>query len=203
MFITFEGIEGSGKSTQAHRLAAELGPSALLTREPGGTALGRAVRGLLLDGGEVAPQAEVLLFLADRAQHVAEIVRPALGAGRTVLSERYVDSTYAYQGYGRGLPLHLLRAATELATGGLQPDLTLFFDVPVDTGLARVAQRGVRDRLEAETLEFHERIRSGYETLMEEAPDRWLRLDASGSSDDVWAALRAALGRRGVLDALR
>ena len=203
MFITFEGIEGSGKSTQARRLADELGSAALLTREPGGTALGQAVRRLLLDEGDVTAEAEVLLFLADRAQHVAEVVRPALRAGRIVLSERYVDSTYAYQGHGRGLSLDLLRAATELATGGLLPDLTLFFDVPVPLGLARVAQRGVRDRLEGETREFHERTRLGYERLMRDDPGRWLRIDASGSSDDVWSAMRAALEARGVLNALR
>jgi len=203
MFITFEGIEGSGKSTQARRLVDELGSAALLTREPGGTALGQAIRRLLLDEGDVAAEAEVLLFLADRAQHVAEVVRPALRAGRIVLSERYVDSTYAYQGHGRGLRLDLLRAATELATGGLLPDLTLFFDVPVQLGLARVAQRGVRDRLEGETREFHERTRLGYERLMSDDPDRWLRIDASRSSDEVWEEMRAALAARGVLNALR
>jgi dTMP kinase len=203
MFITFEGIEGSGKSTQARRLAEELGPAALLTREPGGTALGQAVRRLLLDEGDVAAEAEVLLFLADRAQHVAEVVKPALRSGRIVLSERYLDSTYAYQGHGRGLPLDLLRAATELATGGLLPDLTLFFDVPVPLGLARVAQRGGQDRLEGETREFHERTRLGYETLMRDDPDRWLRIDASRSSEEVWVGMRAALAARGVLNALR
>ncbi len=164
MFITFEGIEGSGKSTQAQRLAAELGSSALLTREPGGTALGQAVRRLLLDEGHVAPEAEVLLFFADRAQHVAEIVRPALRAGRIVLSERYVDSSYAYQGHGRGLPLRLLRAVAELATGGLVPDLTIFFDVPVEMGLARIALRGARDRI-------HDRRGAGRDLLRGATPD--------------------------------
>ena len=203
MFITFEGIEGSGKSTQVRRLAEELGSSALLTREPGGTDLGQAIRRLLLHGGEMAAEAEVLLYLADRAQHVAEVIKPALQAGRIVLSDRYVDSTYAYQGHGRGLSLHLLRAATELATGGLLPDLTVFLDVPVALGLARVSQRGARDRLDGETREFHERTRVGYEALIQEDPERWLRIDASGSSDEVWSYLRTALASRGVVNALR
>lgn len=203
MFVSFEGIEGSGKSTQARRLAQEMGPSVLLTREPGGTDLGRGIRRLLLDGGETSPEAEVLLFFADRAQHVVEVVRPALEAGRLVISDRYVDSTYAYQGYGRGVALHLLRATAELATGGLTPDLTLFFDVPVDLGLGRVTARGSRDRLETEERAFHERVRAGYEALIEADPKRWVRIDASGPTEEVTASMFAEMARRGVANGLR
>lgn len=202
MFVSFEGIEGSGKSTQARRLAQQLGPSVLLTREPGGTDLGRGIRRLLLDGGEISAEAEVLLFFADRAQHVAEVVKPALEAGRLVISDRYVDSTYAYQGYGRGVALHLLRATAELATGGLTPDLTLFFDVPVDLGLARVTARGSRDRLETEDRAFHERVRGGYEALIEADPKRWVRIDASGPTEEVAASMFAELALRGVASGL-
>lgn len=199
-FITFEGIEGSGKSIQAQRLAAVLGPTTVLTHEPGGTALGRSIRSLLLDleSRDMAPAAEVLLFFADRAQHVAEVVRPALEAGRTVVSDRYVDSSLAYQGYGRRVPLDLVRAAAELATGGLSPDLTVLLDVPVEVGLARVAARGVRDRMEGEVREFHERVRAGYQALMAQDPGRWVRIDATGTPDGVATLVLAALERRGL-----
>src|SRR5574341_2559391 len=186
-FITLEGIEGCGKSTQAQRLCARLGERAVLTCEPGGTRLGRDIRELLLEPsrGTMAPVAEALLYLADRAQHVAEVIRPALEAGRTVVADRYIDSTFAYQGYGRGLPMDLLRAVTALATGGLKPALTLFLDVPVVLGLERVGSRGRHDRLESERAEFHERVRRGYLTLMEQEPERWRRVDGEGREDDV------------------
>lgn len=200
-FITFEGMEGCGKSTQAQRLCARLSQTALLTCEPGGTALGRSIRELLLEParGAMAPVAEALLYLADRSQHVAEVIRPALEAGRTVVSDRYVDSTLAYQGYGRALPLKLLLAVTELATCGLKPDLTIFLDVPVTLGLERVGKRGRHDRLESERLEFHERVHSGYMDLIAREPQRWVLVDGQGTEDEVAARVEAAVERSGVL----
>lgn len=200
-FVTFEGIEGCGKSTQARALAAALGPGVLLTHEPGGTSLGRDIRELLLHRkGAMAPAAEVLLFFADRAQHVAEIVRPSLAAGKLVVADRYVDSTYAYQGYGRGVPLELLRHAWRLATGGLRPDLTILLDVPVDVGLARVGRRGSHDRLEGEERAFHERVRAGYLELAAEEPQRWVTVDGTcaeaASTTEIVAAVERRLGVR-------
>jgi dTMP kinase len=199
-FITFEGMEGCGKSTQARLLARALGPDAVLTQEPGGTAIGRAIRQLLLDPANraMSAEAEVLLFFADRAQHVAEVIRPALAAGKIVISTRYVDTSLAYQGYGRGLDLDRIRSVAVLATGGLRPDLTLFFDLPLEIGLARVVRRGGRDRLESEVREFHERVRNGYLELAAAEPDRWIRIDASGSEADVEARTRAAVEARGL-----
>jgi dTMP kinase len=198
-FITFEGIEGCGKSTQARLLAEVLGKGVCLTREPGGTELGRGIRALVLDhrGHDVSAEAEVLLFFADRAQHVREVVRPALQAGRTVISDRYVDSSLAYQGYGRGLSLTLLSAVAELATGGLRPDLTVWLDVPVEVGLTRVGRRGDHDRLESEAREFHERVRGGYAALLAREPQRWIQVEATGSPQDVGTRVLSALRARG------
>ncbi len=202
-FIVFEGVEGSGKSTQARRLVATLGTDAVLTKEPGGTVLGRGIREMLLHPGHghLAPAAEVLLFYADRAQNVAEIVRPALDKGKTVVSDRYVASSLAYQGYGRGISLELLRAVTRLATGGLAPDVNVFLDVPVEVGLARVRDRGARDRMESERFAFYERVRAGYKTLIEAKPHRWVTVDGSARPDIVFEQVKAALGERGLLAA--
>ena len=184
MFITFEGIEGSGKTTARQLLAQELekrGHDVLLTREPGGCGLGRALRPILLDARNsgLCNRAELYLFLADRAQHVAEIIRPALEAGQIVICDRYTDSTLAYQGYGRGRDPDRLRRANDLATGGLQPDLTLLCDLPVSAGLERAGLRNRREgtvlsegRFDGESLNFHERVRQGYLTIAAEEPDR-------------------------------
>jgi dTMP kinase len=201
-FLTFEGIEGCGKTTQARRLAHAIGPSVLLTQEPGGTELGRAIRTLLLQVTKtgMAPQAEVLLFFADRAQHVAEVIRPGLAGGKTVISDRYVDSSLAYQGYGRGIDLDLIRTVARAATGGLVPDLTLFIDVPVEVGLARVGKRGAQDRLESEVREFHERVREGYRALAAAETSRWVTIDGQGDAGEVEKQVAAAVAERGVLD---
>ena len=193
-----EGIEGSGKSTLMERLGEILGEDAVVTKEPGGTPIGRAVRQVLLDPASqsMTPVAELLLYFADRAQNVAEVVRPGLAAGRLVLCDRYVESSLAYQGYGRGLPREQILSLAELATGGLRPDLIVLIDVPVDVGLERVLRRGAHDRLESEQRAFHERVRQGYFELMEADPARWLRLDGAPDSETVFESLWTALAER-------
>jgi dTMP kinase len=201
-FVTFEGIEGSGKSTQVRLVAERLGPRALQTREPGGTAIGRAVRGILLDPANVSlsPMAELLLYFADRAQHVAEVIRPALAEGRIVLCDRHVESALAYQGYGRGLPLDAIRELGVLATGGLRPDAIVLVDVPLELGLQRARRRGASDRLEREELAFHERVRAGYDALAAAEPERWLRVDGRGPVEEVADAVWRGLARRGIVE---
>jgi dTMP kinase len=197
-FVAFEGGEGVGKSTQIARAAAWLrsrGRDVVETREPGGTPLGRELRRLVLDpAGHVTPRSEALLYAADRAHHVDTVIRPALEAGRDVLTDRYVDSTLAYQGAGRGLDD--ARTVTAWATGGLLPDLTVLLDLDPRIGLARAGARSSFDRLEAAALSFHEAVRAGFLALAAEAPQRYLVLDAQRSPDELAAQVAEALAAR-------
>jgi dTMP kinase len=197
-FVVFEGGEGSGKSTQCARLAAHLtsqGHEVVRTREPGGTDLGRTLRSALLDHHDavVDPRAEALLYAADRAQHVAELIRPALDRGAVVVSDRYVDSSLAYQGAGRALSAADVAALSRWATGGLVPVLTVVLDVPPSVGLARAGRVGAADRLESEPLAFHERVRAGFLDLAAQEPARYCVLDATQEPDDVAAAVAVAV----------
>jgi dTMP kinase len=192
-FITFEGIDGCGKSTQLRMLASELrlrGREVVSTREPGGTPLGLRIRQLLLDSEEqVDPLAELLLYAADRAQHVRSHVRPALDSGHIVLSDRFADATVAYQGAGRGFPDEIVSELVALATGGLMPHLTLIFDLPVDESQRRQARRTSKgqkaDRLDAEDAAFHTRVRDAYLRIAAADPERVRVIDASGSVQET------------------
>ena len=194
-FVTFEGPDGSGKTTQILLLRTALearGLAVLATREPGGTRIGNEVRYLVLDPAfaEMSLRAETLLYVAARAQIVHEVIRPALAAGSVVLCDRYGDSTLAYQGYGHAQPLDDLRVLNAYATGGLQPDLTLYIDIDVATGLGRKSAHGL-DRLEANALAFHEAVRAGYHTLAAADPARWLVLDGTQTVDELHARILA------------
>ncbi|MBR2837597.1 MAG: dTMP kinase [Kiritimatiellae bacterium] len=198
-FITFEGGEGCGKSTQVVRLRDALvsrGVKVLLTREPGGTPVAEAIRGILKDPSGEAPcdVAELMLFLAARAQLVRNVIRPALDAGTWVVSDRFSDSTIAYQGYGRGLPLDEVRRANDFACGGLSPDMTLLLDVAPETALARRRRRETStntsaDRIERAGDDFHSRLRAGFAALAAAEPDRIKVVDANGGVDDVWTRI--------------
>ncbi|MGR7025153.1 dTMP kinase [Geodermatophilus sp. URMC 62] len=195
MFVAFEGGEGAGKSTQVRRLLDWLGLHeipARVTHEPGGTAPGVRIRALLLDPatGDLSPRAEALLYAADRAQHVHAVVRPALDVGEVVVTDRYVDSSLAYQGAGRTLAVEEVRRLSAWATGGLVPALTVLLDLPPATGLQRARGRGAADRLEAESLDFHERVRATFLELAAAEPERYLVLDATLPADEIAAAVR-------------
>lgn len=211
--IVFEGVEGSGKTTQMLRSQAwlsenqcfqllkaqDLAPPIVVTREPGGTELGLELRQLLLgyQGQEaIQNRAELLLYAADRAQHVDGYLRPQLAQGAVILCDRYTDSTIAYQGYGRGLDLVLIDQLNQAATGGLESDLTLWLDVDAEVGLARMRQRGQADRIEQADLAFHQRVQQGFQSLHQQYPERMIRIDASQSEQDVAQQIQQVLSQR-------
>jgi len=196
MFVTFEGSEGSGKSTQIVLLADVLrrkGYDVLTTREPGGTDIGEQVRACLHDvaNQQMTAATEVLLYSASRAQLVSEVIRPALASDKIVLSDRYADSTLAYQGYGRQLDLDTLRVVTDFATGGLRPDLSIFLDVNVTDGLGRRESGGAEmNRMDLQAVTFYDRVRKGYLTMAAEDPDRWKIVDANRSVEVIHADVK-------------
>jgi dTMP kinase len=198
LFISFEGPDGSGKSTQARLLVEVLrarGQPVTETREPGGTPLGERIRHLLLDPESPAgtPLAAAFLLSAARTQLVTDVIRPALQRGEIVIADRFADSTLAYQASGHGLDPCIARDLARMATGGLTPDLTVYVDVEAEVGLARVAARGARNRLDAETLAFHQRVQSGYLQLIAEEPQRWIVVDGAFPVDSVHRTILAAL----------
>lgn len=205
MFITLEGIEGSGKSTAQRMLAEHLedkGYFVVSTREPGGSALGRKLRAMLLDARttKLRNRAELFLFLADRAQHVSEVIRPALDEGHLVLCDRYADSTISYQGYGRGMDIDQLVQVNDLAISGLWPQLTLLFDLAPQVGLERAGRRNHEEgtiisegRFDAESMAFHTRVREGYLERAAAEPDRFAIIDASRPADDVFLQCISAI----------
>lgn len=211
-FIVFEGVEGSGKTTQLQRSRKWLLESSALlllqsqgylsevvtTREPGGTKLGTGIRQLLLDPQEepIQDQAELLLYMADRAQHVEGWLKPQLVSGAVILCDRYTDSTLAYQGYGRGLDRGLIAQLNQTATSGLESDLTLWLDVDVEVGLARTQQRGAADRIEKADLAFHRRVQQGFTELASTYPKRIARVDANLSEDEVTQQIQFILEQR-------
>ncbi len=207
MFITFEGIEGCGKSTQIAMLEEALisaGHTVARTREPGGCPVSDQIRSVLLDAGnrEMVPLAELLLYAAARAQHVEQIIRPALAKGSIVLCDRFSDATRAYQFFARGLDRSLVESLNSVACGDISPDLTLLLDCPVETGLSRAKRRiedvtGPREeRFELESLSFHQRVRDGYLTLSNEFPERFVVIDATSSPDDVSAQIKRIVSSR-------
>ncbi|HHP7246119.1 MAG TPA: dTMP kinase [Elainellaceae cyanobacterium] len=211
--IVFEGVEGCGKTTQIKRTEAWLLENPVvqymkrrdfqsrvcLTREPGGTDLGTRIRQILLGESDdsvqssLHDQAELLLYAADRAQHVQEFLIPYLDQGAIILCDRYTDSTVAYQGYGRGLNLQVIEKLNHIATGGLESDLTLWLDLDAEVGLARTRNRGACDRIEQANLEFHRRVQHGFATLADAYPNRIIRIDAQGTQEDVARQIQSVL----------
>jgi dTMP kinase len=207
-FITFEGGDGTGKSTQIRALENYLiarGLAVVATREPGGTRLGSIIRRALVEAGDqpMGSTTELFLYLADRAQHVQDVIRPALESSKIVLCDRYIDSTLAYQGYGRGIDLQILRELNRLAAGGVKPDLTLLFDCATELGLSRATSRlaqqdaraGREDRFESEKVEFHERVRAGFLALARAEPKRFRIIDASRSVAEVSQDVKSLIDR--------
>jgi len=200
-FITIEGVEGAGKTTQAARLTDVLrreGHDVVLTREPGGTELGRRLRQLLLDESSLAPtaQTELLLYLADRAEHVERLIRPALDRGSVVIADRFSDSMVAYQGYGRGVPIETVRRLDDFARGGVQPGLTFVLDLPAEEGLERIRATRSGDRLENEAIEFHRRVRAGFQAIAAEHTDRVMVIDARNEVQTIAAEIADEVRRR-------
>ena len=202
MFITLEGIEGSGKTTQIRRLVEFLedkGVDCVTTRQPGGTQIGENIRSILLDPANSAlePLAELLLYMADRAQHINELIRPALKNGKTVVCDRYFDATMVYQGFARGLSIELIGKLHQLLFDDLKPDVTLLLDLSPQVGLERAWQQlnngqrsGDESRFEAEAVAFHEKVRAGYLELARLEPDRFRIIDAAQTQNEVFAAMR-------------
>lgn len=192
-FITLEGPEGAGKTTQVKLLSQKLdslGIAHVITRDPGGTPLGKQIRRILLTpGGTVSPMAELLLYQADRAQHVDELIMLALMEGKLVICDRFIDSTVAYQGYGRGIDMEIIKTLNQMSTGGLLPELTILFDLESEKGLGRLHPGG-HDRLEREAIEFHHKVRQGYLKLAEEEPQRFSIIDATKALSAVQEDLR-------------
>jgi len=205
IFVTLEGPEGAGKTTQLKLLSKHLdalGHKHIVTRDPGGTPLGKQIRRILLNPETpVCPVTELLLYEADRAQHIAEVIMPALKDGTLVLCDRYTDSTLAYQGYGRQLDFTLINQLNQIATSGLKPDLTILFDIDSSQGLGRLHPSG-HDRLEREALEFHHKVRAGYLKMSADEPERWRILDASKAMSLVQEDLRRILFERFALSGL-
>ncbi|KKL58607.1 hypothetical protein LCGC14_2223660, partial [marine sediment metagenome] len=203
LFISFEGVEGSGKSTQAKMAADALtkeGRPVVLTAEPGGTPISQAIREVLLDSshGAMEPVTELLLYAAARRQHLYELILPALDEGKVVITDRFSDSTSAYQGAGRGLEMGLIAELDRMVTGGLKPDLTLIFDIDVEEGLMRNRGAGKRDRLELEDVEFHKRVREGFLDIANNEPERVKIVQVSGDKDEVHEKVMAVI--KGVMD---
>ena len=200
MFISLEGVEGCGKSTQAELLVehvAGLGYSVIATHEPGGTPIAEQVREILLEprNSDMTDITELLLYLASRAQHVTQLIRPALAEGKVVICQRFSDATFAYQGYARGLDLNLLKQMNEIATGGLKPHLTLLLDIEAERGLSRKQQEGW-DRLESENVSFHNKVREAYLTIARQSPERVQVIDADRSVQSVHISIRECVDRR-------
>lgn len=198
IFISFEGIEGTGKSTHARLLAEHLqrhGHTAVLTREPGGTIISLKIRELLLslESREMDPVTELLLYNAARVQHIREVIEPALTRGEIVICDRFSDSTLAYQGYGRGIDRSIIDSLDTLATRGIRPDLTLLLDIDVETGLQRNRRINKRDRLELEDVAFHEKVRKGFLEIAADEPERVRIIDCSGSIEAVQAGITDAV----------
>lgn len=198
-FITLEGIDGAGKSSHVERLAERLsrtGAEVLRTREPGGTPLAESLREMVLGRG-MDPLTESLLVFAARRDHLSTCIEPALARGATVLCDRFTDATFAYQGGGRGFDEAVLATLEQIVHGGCQPDLTLWFDLPAGLAAARRAAARAPDRFEAEGVAFFDRVRAGYERRRLAAPGRIVRIDATGTQDEVWSRLEAVLEARG------